>query len=693
MLDGRNQMLIGGIGFAVFFSGALVASFTMTRMSNSPGQLLLVLLVTVVSIGAAVACAAVALRAYVRLVLAAVSRRLKSVEDRSIARDELQASKQRKIVANTEALTAGQDGIQNFLKREGSVQFVLDKLTVFERRVVASVESGELTIAEEVCDAIESLTGAQHREIARLRDELEVIRAGVNRVESDSRVQGPEMLNGLESLHATLDGVVPHVEKDIDALRSDVEAMRSDVGGIGEQSAQGAERLAQLLSNLDNSVHGAAGQLQQCVVELGETVTDIESTARASAPRLEKGMGNLHGSLGTLGSSVAEIGPQVARSVDALAKEVSTLHGVVEGTLPRIGQEVADLEVRIQEVRSSLDGMDAHLGQKVEVLAKRMGTLNESAIQTLPQLGDQVEALSGAVVSMRAGLDESIPQMGLEMAHLHEKMKEVKAVAVASPSSFDGDEDGSGRLQKQIADLGDTVNTVLRLADTAKNDVKALYRHVDRAGVESVRQLEALLQLLTRVDTSARRFPQSGGFAMNPDSILLLSDLIQRHKPKRILELGSGTSTVWTGTFARSVGAEVLSIDHLEEYHAQTAQMIEDFDLGSVVDLRLAPLVNVETDGKVRSWYDPAVLDGIRDIDMLIVDGPPESTGPESRYPAFPVLRDRLALGALIVIDDLHREQEAQMVESWMAHDAELAPTIWADGLTGDLQYGKLESR
>jgi hypothetical protein len=57
----------------------------------------------------------------------------------------------------------------------------------------------------------------------------------------------------------------------------------------------------------------------------------------------------------------------------------------------------------------------------------------------------------------------------------------------------------------------------------------------------------------------------------------------------------------------------------------------------------------------------------------LLVDGPPagEPGSERSRYPAVPALADRLAAGALIVLDDIDRPGEQWVLEAWQ-REAEL---------------------
>jgi hypothetical protein len=64
-------------------------------------------------------------------------------------------------------------------------------------------------------------------------------------------------------------------------------------------------------------------------------------------------------------------------------------------------------------------------------------------------------------------------------------------------------------------------------------------------------------------------------------------------------------------------------------------------------------------------WYGQSVLDDVDAIDMLIVDGPPSATGELARYPALPVLADRLSEGASVLLDDAARDDEQRVIERW----------------------------
>lgn len=181
-----------------------------------------------------------------------------------------------------------------------------------------------------------------------------------------------------------------------------------------------------------------------------------------------------------------------------------------------------------------------------------------------------------------------------------------------------------------------------------------------------VAELAALLQYQERIPARAL-LPTVGGFAMNPRSLAHLVDLVDRHQPRTVLELGSGTSSVWLGYLLEGVsGASVVSVDHLHDYAEMTRSSIARHGLQNTVDVRLAPLVSYPVEVSETPWYDSAAFEDVRDIDLLIVDGPPQATGPLSRLPALRVLAPRLARGAIIVLDDAGRPDEEETVRLWV---------------------------
>jgi hypothetical protein len=73
----------------------------------------------------------------------------------------------------------------------------------------------------------------------------------------------------------------------------------------------------------------------------------------------------------------------------------------------------------------------------------------------------------------------------------------------------------------------------------------------------------------------------------------------------------------------------------------------------------------VEINGAKWLWYDLSKVEIPEAIDLLIVDGPPGTTQKLARYPAVPMLHEKLNKDAFILLDDGARPDERQIVEQW----------------------------
>jgi Mrp family chromosome partitioning ATPase len=58
-------------------------------------------------------------------------------------------------------------------------------------------------------------------------------------------------------------------------------------------------------------------------------------------------------------------------------------------------------------------------------------------------------------------------------------------------------------------------------------------------------------------------------------------------------------------------------------------------------------------------------INGLKKIDLLIIDGPPGSKNPEARYPALQQFKDKLSAAAIVIIDDVNREGERKLAEDF----------------------------
>lgn len=189
---------------------------------------------------------------------------------------------------------------------------------------------------------------------------------------------------------------------------------------------------------------------------------------------------------------------------------------------------------------------------------------------------------------------------------------------------------------------------------------------------ELITDIQALEQLLGKYSPQAR-LPAVAGWALSPAGLLALVDLIETRDASVIVECGSGTSSLWIAYALKHLGrGRLIALEHLPEYAEKTRALVSAHGVSDFVEVRLAPLTQVQTPKGEFSWYsfDPAELQ--QPIDVLLVDGPPGTTGPHARYPALPVLMEHLAPDAVIVADDVDRRDEMEIIEFWLEDEPRL---------------------
>ncbi|MGO3863325.1 MAG: class I SAM-dependent methyltransferase [Halomonas sp.] len=193
-------------------------------------------------------------------------------------------------------------------------------------------------------------------------------------------------------------------------------------------------------------------------------------------------------------------------------------------------------------------------------------------------------------------------------------------------------------------------------------------------------QLESLSWLQRRLKIKGQ-LPPLRGWATSPDVLLRLHAHIMSTRPQVIIEFGSGASTLVIADALRQNGVgKLISIEHSDHYGAQTLVTLQAESLEGWVDLRIGDLeawegehLNLRDAEKPSRWYPVSLLEGVENVDLLWVDGPPGATCLFSRYPALPALADKLSPNAEVWMDDTIRQEEKDICERWAAdHGFEL---------------------
>lgn len=184
-------------------------------------------------------------------------------------------------------------------------------------------------------------------------------------------------------------------------------------------------------------------------------------------------------------------------------------------------------------------------------------------------------------------------------------------------------------------------------------------------------QIEALLYLNKELSL-ASRLPLLRGWCVSPDALLYIYEYIRRNKPKVIVEFGSGSSTVVISKALKDNGYGILySYEHRIESFNETSEMLNRNFLSPWVELKHSPLSQYDSEEfpekseRNNSWYTQKDLEALASIDMVLVDGPPESTCKHARLPALYELYERLSSRAVIFLDDSKRDSEKEIIDIW----------------------------
>jgi hypothetical protein len=175
-------------------------------------------------------------------------------------------------------------------------------------------------------------------------------------------------------------------------------------------------------------------------------------------------------------------------------------------------------------------------------------------------------------------------------------------------------------------------------------------------------QLELLIPLYNQLDIK-KHLPATKGYAASPDFLVEIVNIIRNKKPEIIVEAGSGVSSVVAGyALKKNGGGKILSLDHDKKYSNLTQEEIVNHNLQEYSDVIHAELIKYDND---LIWYNIESIEKIKSIDFLIIDGPPSKNSKDARYPAIPLLIDRIKIGGIIILDDGARNKEKSVVQKW----------------------------
>jgi predicted O-methyltransferase YrrM len=213
-------------------------------------------------------------------------------------------------------------------------------------------------------------------------------------------------------------------------------------------------------------------------------------------------------------------------------------------------------------------------------------------------------------------------------------------------------------------------STLPRIQEAAKQqraDLREMRLSIIDRVDDQVVLLEDYMQLM-RLVPMPLPMPRPGTWAASEDLLLWLAGYVLEHRPSVVVDLGSGQSSVWMAGAMRTAGYEgrVIGVDHDGFYAQATRELARRQGVDPWLTVVHAPLREQTVAGRDVRWYDIDALGDVAGIDLLCIDGPPGQGAAEARWPALPALHDRLSPRSTIVLDDMIRHDEQEILDDWM---------------------------
>lgn len=127
-----------------------------------------------------------------------------------------------------------------------------------------------------------------------------------------------------------------------------------------------------------------------------------------------------------------------------------------------------------------------------------------------------------------------------------------------------------------------------------------------------------------------------------------------------ILECGSGLTTLLVGTVAMRRGIRLHSLEHNADWHERISRSLHDEGITGAT-VHLTPLRNFGD----YEWYESPLSPLPDQFSLIVCDGPPASTR-GGRIGVMPQMGDSFSAGCVILLDDLIRPAEQDLVQRWI---------------------------
>jgi predicted O-methyltransferase YrrM len=182
---------------------------------------------------------------------------------------------------------------------------------------------------------------------------------------------------------------------------------------------------------------------------------------------------------------------------------------------------------------------------------------------------------------------------------------------------------------------------------------------------QDYRNVESLFSVFSAIKPGQPLPKLNEGNELSPEFAKTLISLIGEQKPKLVLELGSGISTLIAAYALKRIGkGKIVSLECDRKREKITKDYLAKHKLTKFAKIIYAPLKRIKIGGKYWDWYDRSKIK-TGPIDLLVVNGP-QGKREMIRYPAMPTLYKKLSKKTAVLVNNTKKENERGLFELWL---------------------------
>ncbi len=175
------------------------------------------------------------------------------------------------------------------------------------------------------------------------------------------------------------------------------------------------------------------------------------------------------------------------------------------------------------------------------------------------------------------------------------------------------------------------------------------------------------IQFLTPLSNYYLPWSQS---SIRPSGLSAVLNEILINRRSCVVEFGGGISTFYIARLLRERSGHLYTIEHEDIWANFLKEKLKEEGLDSCVSIILAPLASTKLGLKGNYWYNTDIIKNNLSngkIELLLVDGPPAYTEKikYARYPAVPFMQQFMADDYTIILDDIDRAGEQEILQRW----------------------------